>query len=196
MTRPWQTALTGAPRSVATSTPSQCTPPARASPKRATTRPLTGQASLPRSRVKTSFPSIGKRSTAARGALGALAAHLGERRAHLADRELGALELGGELVALDLLGAHLSGDPLDLGLDRLQLRFRLPGIGLRAPGGGSRGGAHPDDQRQGTGEEQYPARRPRPTLSARPRSRQADPAGRAPRDGDAIMRGLFRPRHA
>src|SRR5205807_1416462 len=71
------------------------------------------------------------------GALGALAAHLGERRAHLADRELGTLELGGELVALDLLGAHLSGDPLDLGLDRPQLRFRLPGIGLRAPGPGS-----------------------------------------------------------
>src|SRR2546430_7700987 len=38
-------------------------------------------------------------------------------------------------------------------LFRSQLRFRLPGIGLRAPGGGSRGGAHPDDQRQGTGEE-------------------------------------------
>src|SRR5205823_12608254 len=45
------------------------------------------------------------------GALGALAAHLGERRAHLADRELGTLELGGQLVALDLLGSHLSGDP-------------------------------------------------------------------------------------
>ena len=46
MTRPWYTALTGAPRSVATSTPSHFTPPARVSPNRATSMPAHGPRQL------------------------------------------------------------------------------------------------------------------------------------------------------
>src|SRR6267154_1034509 len=263
MTRPWQTALTGAPRSVATITPSQCTPPARVSPKRATRRPLTGQASLPRRRAKASFPSSGKRSMAvrnsrssfsspacwlcsrsrfcacapevavvgehaagecgillvqeqlegllaadeisgaqlpgerravvlylgfthvllggqrraARGARGSLAAHLAERFAELPDRELRGAQLLREPVALDLLGAHLAGDPLDLGLDRLQLRFGLARIRLRVPRRGSRQrGAAEYHQRQG--------------------ERRQGRSRRAEWQGGAIMRALFSPRQA
>src|ERR1035438_8490580 len=49
-TRPADTALTGAPRSVATTRPSHFTPLARVSPKAAVMCPATGQGSCPRSR--------------------------------------------------------------------------------------------------------------------------------------------------
>ena len=81
----------------------------------------------------------------------------------------------GEAVALDLLGAHLAGDALDLRLDRLQLRLGLPGVRFRAGG------------------RRQPGRLP-VTASATSTARQSRRrTGRKARG--AIMRALFRPRH-
>src|SRR5205807_7959707 len=102
---------------------------------------------------------LGGERRAARGARSALAAHLAELIAQLPDRELRGAQLLGEPVALDLLEAHLAGDPLDLGLDRLQLRFGLARIRLRVPSRGcrQRGAAeyHPG---QGGGRHARPRR--------------------------------------
>src|SRR5205823_1388323 len=103
---------------------------------------------------------LGSERRAARGARGALAADPAERIAQLPDRELRGAQLLGEPVALDLLEAHLAGDPLDLGLDRLQLRFGLAGIRLRVPRRGSRQwGAHQYHQRKGGGRHAPHTRR-------------------------------------
>ena len=82
------------------------------------------------------LPSRFSRGQRARldGTFRALAADAVQALARLADRHFCGPQLSREAVPLDLLPADLPGDAVDLGLDRLQLGLRLPGVAF-GPGG-------------------------------------------------------------
>jgi hypothetical protein len=61
-------------------------------------------------------------------------AHAFQILAGFTDRNLCRAQLAGETVALDLLATDLFTDPIDLGLDRLQLGFGFLGVALGPAG--------------------------------------------------------------